>query len=44
VPPIALTRSEAAASLGVSLDFFEDHIQGELRLVRRGSLCAGADP
>ncbi|MGH2964235.1 MAG: hypothetical protein ACRDMH_02475 [Solirubrobacterales bacterium] len=37
-PRLALTRSEAAASLGVSLDSFERHIQPELRLVRRGRL------
>jgi excisionase family DNA binding protein len=29
---------EAASSLGVSIDFFEAHVQGELRLVRRGRL------
>jgi excisionase family DNA binding protein len=38
VPRVALTRAEAAAVLGVSLDSFERHIQGELRLVRRGRL------
>jgi hypothetical protein len=35
---VALSRSEAAASLGCSFDFFEDHVQGDLRLVRRGRL------
>jgi excisionase family DNA binding protein len=35
---LALTRAEAAASLGVSLDSFERYIQGDLRLVRRGRL------
>jgi excisionase family DNA binding protein len=38
LPRLALRREEAAASLGVSLDYFEDHIQPELRLVRRGRL------
>ena len=37
VPRIALTRGEAAAALGISLDSFERHVQSELRLVRRGS-------
>jgi len=37
-PRLALTRAEAAASLGVSVDTFERHIQGELRLIRRGRL------
>jgi excisionase family DNA binding protein len=31
-----VTRREAAAALGVSLDYFEDHVQSELRLIRRG--------
>lgn len=35
---LALTRREAAEALGMSVDSFERHIQGELRLVRRGSL------
>jgi excisionase family DNA binding protein len=35
-PRLALNRAEAAASLGVSLRFFEEHIQSELRLVYRG--------
>jgi len=38
VPRVALTRAEAAASLGMSLDSFERHVQPELRLIRRGSL------
>ena len=38
IPRIALTRAEAAASLGMSLDSFERHVQPELRMVRRGSL------
>jgi len=38
VPRVALTRAEAAASLGVSLDSFDRHIQPELRIIRRGRL------
>jgi excisionase family DNA binding protein len=38
VARLLLTRQEAAASLGVSVDFFEEHVQGDLRLVRRGRL------
>ncbi|MEK6271388.1 MAG: helix-turn-helix domain-containing protein [Actinomycetota bacterium] len=38
VPRIALTREEAARSLGMSVDSFERHVQGEVRLVRRGRL------
>lgn len=34
----ALTREEAAASLGMSLDSFERYVQSEVRLVRRGRL------
>jgi excisionase family DNA binding protein len=36
VPRLALTKSEAAEALGVSVDFFEDHVMCELRIVRRG--------
>src|SRR3954453_14430591 len=36
VPRLALTKSEAAEALSVSVDFFEDHIMCELRIVRRG--------
>ncbi len=38
VPRLALTREEAAASLGVSLTFFAEKIQPELRIVRRGNV------
>jgi len=38
VPRITLTRTEAAAALGMSLDSFKRHVQPELRLVRRGSI------
>jgi excisionase family DNA binding protein len=33
---LALTKQEAAEALGVSVDFFDDHIAHELRMVRRG--------
>jgi hypothetical protein len=33
-----LTRREAAESLSMSLDSFENHVQGELRLVRKGAM------
>jgi excisionase family DNA binding protein len=36
VPRLALTAMEAAASLGVSHDFFREHIAPELRWARRG--------
>ena len=38
VPRIALTREEAAASLGMSLDSFERYVQPELRLLRPGRI------
>lgn len=34
-PPILVTRKEAARMLGVSIDFFADHVQPELRYVKR---------
>jgi excisionase family DNA binding protein len=37
VPRVALTIPEAAASLGVGVDFFNDNIRPELRVIRRGS-------
>ena len=36
VPRVALTREEAAASLGMSLDSFERHVQPSIRMVRKG--------
>ncbi len=36
VPRLALSPDEAASSLGVSGDFFDEHIRFELRVVRRG--------
>lgn len=35
-PRLALTVSEAAEAIGVSEDFFRDHVALELRWVRRG--------
>jgi excisionase family DNA binding protein len=37
-PPtrLAFSKAEAATSLGVSVDFFEQHVMPELRIVRRG--------
>jgi excisionase family DNA binding protein len=31
-----VTKVEAAEALGVSVDFLEDHVMRELRIVRRG--------
>jgi hypothetical protein len=36
IPRTALSRKEAALSLGVSLDFFEDHIQPHVPMLRLG--------
>jgi hypothetical protein len=37
VPRVTLRcPSEAAAALGVSDDFFDEHVRHELRLIRRG--------
>lgn len=33
---LALSPDEAAAALGVSRDYFDDHVKPELRVVRRG--------
>ena len=33
---LALTPTEAATALGVSRDFYDQHIAPELRIVRRG--------
>lgn len=38
IAPIALTKPQAAAALGVSVDSFERHIQPDLRVIRRGRL------
>lgn len=36
VARLALSKAEAAAALGVSVDFLEQHVMAELRIVRRG--------
>lgn len=33
---LAFNKTEAATALGVSVDFFDDHVSHELRCVRRG--------
>jgi excisionase family DNA binding protein len=35
-PRLALSPDEAAAVLGVSRDYFDEHVIDELRIVRRG--------
>ncbi len=36
IPRLALSKAEAAASLGVSVDFFDEHVAHELRMARVG--------
>jgi len=36
VPRLALSKAEAATAIGCSVDFLEEHVLGELRVVRRG--------
>ena len=36
IPRLALSVAEAASSLGVSDDFFREHVAPELRIVRAG--------
>lgn len=38
IPRLALSRSEAAAALGISLDSFERYVQPSLRVVRLGRM------
>ncbi len=38
VPRVALTREEAAQSLGVGLTTFKTQVQPDLRMVRRGKV------
>jgi hypothetical protein len=38
VSPVAVRKDVAASMLGVSVDFFEQEVQPELRLIRRGRL------
>jgi len=35
---LALSKSEAAEAIGCSVDFLEEHVWPELRIVRRGRL------
>jgi excisionase family DNA binding protein len=37
LPRLSISPDEAAAMLGVSRDFFDEHVKPELRIVRRGS-------
>jgi hypothetical protein len=36
VPRVALTPAEAATSIGCSAEFFREHVDAELRWIRRG--------
>jgi hypothetical protein len=36
VPRLALSKAEAAEAIGCSVDFLEEHVMPDLRLVRRG--------
>ena len=36
IPRLAYSPDEAAAALGVSRDYFDEHVIDELRIVRRG--------
>jgi hypothetical protein len=36
--PIAVSRADAAAALGMSLDSFERNVQPDVRIIRRGRL------
>jgi hypothetical protein len=36
VARVALSKAEAAVALGCSIDFLEEHVLAELRVVRRG--------
>lgn len=36
IPRLALSKAEAAKTLGVSVDFLEHHVLHDLRMVRRG--------
>ena len=38
IPRLGLTRDEAAAAIGMSLDSFERYVQPGLRLIRLGKL------
>lgn len=36
VPRLALSPDEAAEAIGCSRDFFDEHVSGDLRIVRLG--------
>lgn len=36
VPRFALTKAEAAGSIGVSIDYFEKHVMPDLKVIRKG--------
>lgn len=38
VPRVTLTREEAAAACGLSLDSFERYVQPHIRMIREGRL------
>jgi hypothetical protein len=40
VQRLALRLEEAAESLGMSVEFFNEHVRPEVRLVRRGRVIA----
>lgn len=39
LPRLALRKSELADALGVSVDFVDEHVWPELRIVRRGRIA-----
>lgn len=38
IRPIALSKPDAAAALGMSIDSFERYVQSDVRVIRRGRL------
>lgn len=38
ITPIALSKTEAAAALSMSVDSFERYVQSDVRCIRRGRL------
>jgi hypothetical protein len=41
-PPVtrlALSKREAAEAIGCSVDFLEEHVWPDLKVIRRGRLC-----
>ena len=41
VQRLALSKAEAAMALGVSVDYLEEHVLADLRVVRRGRKVLG---